>query len=138
MKNDSISGDGSFDLILVKRSRRMGFIRFLYRAANEDQTIEELSNVERYRATEVIIRPMATRRRGAGNWACDGESFAADEIAIRAHHQALKLFASGIRLDQVKEINDDESLFQTCRQHAFTILLCICVFFGLLLCLISV
>lgn len=132
MSNASISGDGSFDLILVKRSRRTDFLRFFYRAANDGQTIGELSNVERYRATEVNICPIATRRSGAGNWACDGEPFTANKVTIRAHHQALNLFASGIRLSQIKEINEDESLFQTYQRHASTILSCIGVFVAIL------
>ena len=137
MNSASISGGGSFDLILVKRSRRTDFIQFLYRTANDGQPIEQLSNVERYRATEVNIHPITNRQKGAGNWACDGESFAANKVTIRAHHQALNLFASGIHLGQVKEINEDESLFKTCEQHIFTILLCICVVFAIFLLFLS-
>ncbi|CAF1510620.1 unnamed protein product, partial [Didymodactylos carnosus] len=101
--------DGSFDLILVKRSWRLGFFRFLHRVANDGRQIEELSNVERYRATEVVIRPIVTRQKELGNWACDGEVIQANEIRIRAHHQALNLFASGIHPDQIKKINEEES-----------------------------
>jgi hypothetical protein len=103
------SGDGSFDLILVKRSWRLDFLRFLRHVAHDGRTIEELSNVERYRATEVVIHPFITHRKEQGNWACDGELIKADEVRIRAQHQALNLFASGIRLDQIKKINHENS-----------------------------
>ncbi len=96
-------------MILVKRSWRLDFFRFLHHVANDDRTIEELSNVERYRATEVVIHPIITQQNERGNWACDGELITANEVRIRAHHQALNLFASGIRLDQIKKINKEES-----------------------------
>ncbi|CAF1034040.1 unnamed protein product [Adineta steineri] len=98
-------GDGSFDIILVKRSWRMGLFRFLRHVANDARTIEELSNVERYRATEVIIRPVITQQKEIGNWACDGEVITANEVRIRAHHRVLNLFASGICSEQIKKIN---------------------------------
>ncbi len=87
----------------------MDFFRFLHHVANDDRIIEELSNVERYRATEVVIHPNITQQKERGNWACDGELITANELRIRAHHQALNLFASGIRLDQIKKINEEES-----------------------------
>src|SRR5579871_3536650 len=98
-----ILGDGSFDLILVKHSWYLNFFRFLHQVADDGRTIEELSNVERYRATEVIIHPIFTRRKELGNWACDGELITANEIRVRAHHQILNIFASGIRPDQIKK-----------------------------------
>ncbi|CAF3561656.1 unnamed protein product [Rotaria sp. Silwood1] len=102
-------GDGSFDVVLVKSSWRLDFFRFLHHVAKDGRTIDDLSNVERYRATEVIIRPTINRRNRLGNWACDGELITANEVRIRAHSQVLNLFASGIRLDQIKKINEEVS-----------------------------
>jgi hypothetical protein len=96
-------------VILVKQSWRLAFFRFLHRVARDGRAIEELSNVERYRATDIVIRPIVTRQEELGNWACDGELIKANEIRIHAHHQALNLFASGIRLEQIKKINEEES-----------------------------
>ncbi|CAF0996043.1 unnamed protein product [Adineta steineri] len=93
-------GDGSFDLILVKRSWRTGFLRFLWQVANDSRTIEDLPNVERYRVSEVLIRPINTGRKQAGNWSCDGELIHGNEIQIRVHRQALSLFASGIQFEE--------------------------------------
>lgn len=41
-----------------------------------------------------------------GNWACDGELFEAEQVAIRSHRQILNLFANGIRRDQIEKINE--------------------------------
>ena len=84
----------------MKRSWRTGFLRFLWQIANDGRTIEDLPNVERYRVSEVLIRPMNTNGKGAGNWACDGELINGNEIQIRVHRQALNLFASGIQFEQ--------------------------------------
>jgi hypothetical protein len=96
-------------VILVKHSWLLAFLQFLHRAASSGRAVEELSDVDRYRATEVVIHPFVTRQEELGHWACDGELIKANEIRIRAHHQALNLFASGIRLDQIKKINEEES-----------------------------
>jgi len=98
-------GDGTFDLILVKRSWRTGFLRFLWQVANDGRSIEDLPNVERYRVSEVLIRPIHTDRRRLGNWACDGELVSGNEVQVRIHRQALNLFASGIQFDKLAEYN---------------------------------
>lgn len=97
-------GDGTFDLILVKRSWRASFLRFLWQVANDGRSIEDLSNVERYRVQEVLIRPIRKGKNQTGNWACDGELIYGNEIQVRVHRQALNLFASGIQLKE-KPIN---------------------------------
>jgi diacylglycerol kinase family enzyme len=99
------SDDGSFDVILVKRSWHMGLFRFLQNVANDGRNIDQLSNVERYRATKVVIKPIIHREEDLGNWSCDGELIQGKQITICAHQQILHLFASGINLEQVKQIN---------------------------------
>jgi len=96
-------GDGTFDLILVKRSWRTGFLRFLWQVANDGRSIEDLPNVEQYRVSEVLIHPMHTDRLRLGNWACDGELISGNEILIRIHRQVLNLFASGIQFASVEK-----------------------------------
>ena len=90
-------GDGTFDLILVKRSWHTDFLRFLWQVANDSRSIEDLPNVERFRASEVHVRSLNADRIDAGNWACDGELISANEILVRVHRQVLNLFASGIQ-----------------------------------------
>ncbi|CAF1113656.1 unnamed protein product [Adineta steineri] len=98
-------GDGTFDLILVKRSWFTGFLRFLIQVASDGRTIEDLHNVERHRVSEVLIRPMHTDQIRLGNWACDGEVISGNEIKVRIHRQVLNLFASGIQFDNVRTNN---------------------------------
>ncbi len=93
----------------MKQTWRLDFFRFLHHVAEDGRAIEELSNVERFRTTEVVIHPIVTQQNERGNWACDGELITVNEVTIRAHHQALNLFASGIRLDQIKKINEENS-----------------------------
>ncbi|CAF1307985.1 unnamed protein product [Rotaria sordida] len=103
-------GDGTFDLILVKRSWRTSFLRFLWQVANDSRSIEDLPNVERYRVREVLIRPINKgQTKKAGNWACDGELISGNEIQIRVHRQALNLFASGIKLKEKQQHIDSKS-----------------------------
>lgn len=94
-------GDGTFDLLLVKRSWRTGFLRFLWQVANDSRSIEDLPNVERYRVSEVLIRPINTGGKRAGHWSCDGELIQGTEIQVRVHRQALSLFASGIQFETI-------------------------------------
>ena len=107
--SSSILANGSFDVVLVKHSWRLQFLHFLHRVANDSQAIEQLSNVERFRAIQVKIYPIINHEKELGNWSCDGELIEGKEITIHAHHQALKLFATGIHLDQIKKINEKES-----------------------------
>jgi diacylglycerol kinase family enzyme len=102
-----ISGDGTFDVLLVKRSWRTAFLRFLWQVANDSRSIEALSNVERYRVSEVLIRPISSERKRPGCWSCDGELITGDEIQIRVHRQALRLFASGIGFYGLKSTTND-------------------------------
>lgn len=95
-------GDGTFDLILVKRAWPIGFLRFLWQVAKDGRAIEDLSNVERLRVSEVLIRPVPTRGKQFGSWACDGELINGNEIQIRVHRQALLLFAAGIQFKNVQ------------------------------------
>ena len=103
-------GDGTADLILVKRSWRTGFLRFLWQVANDGRTIADLPNVETYRASEIFIRPLHTDRRRLGNWAIDGELVSGNELQIRIHRQVLNLFASGIQFDKLIEHNQIENI----------------------------
>ena len=96
-------GDGTFDLILVERSWHTSFLRFLWQVANDSRSIEDLPNVERYRASEVVIRPVHNDRKRPGNWAIDGELISANELQVRIHRQALNLFASGIQFSELVE-----------------------------------
>lgn len=88
----------------MKRSWRTGFLRFLWQVANDGRSIEHLPHVERYRVSEVLIRPLNADGKRAGNWSCDGELITGNEIQVRVHRQALNLFATGIQFEDVQHI----------------------------------
>ena len=96
-------------MILVKQTWNGAFLRFLQNVARDGRTVDELPNVERFRATEVLIRPVLTKGEHLGHWSCDGELIDAKEVRVRAHHQVLNLFATGIQPEQIKKINDEDS-----------------------------
>ena len=91
----------------MKRSWTFGFLRFLHHVANDGRHLDELTNVERFRAIDVIIRPIPSNGEKLGYWACDGELIEAKEVRIRAHRRALNLFATGVRLEEIKKINGE-------------------------------
>jgi hypothetical protein len=83
----------------------MGLVRFLHHVSNDGRTIDDLSNVERYCATRIVINPIVNQEGDLGNWSCDGELIKANQITISAHRQILNLFASGINTQQIQQIN---------------------------------
>ena len=83
MSPSVLLNDGSFDLILLKHSSTIHFLRFLRTVANDATDIEHLPNVQRYRSKY---------------------------IQIRAHQQILPLFATGIHFQQIRFINQINKL----------------------------
>lgn len=104
-------GDGTFDLLLVKRSWRTGFLRFLWQVANDGRSIGDLPNVERFRVSDVRIRPLTREGKRPGHWSCDGELIRGNEIRIRVHRQALNLFASGIQFKDENKTKNSSCCF---------------------------
>jgi diacylglycerol kinase family enzyme len=95
-----IVGDGTLDLILVKRSRPTGFLRFLWQVARDSRSIDNLPNVERYHVREVRVRSLHNERNNHGHWSCDGELIVGDDVCVRVQRQVLTLFASGINITE--------------------------------------
>ncbi len=58
--------------------------------------IQISSNVERYRATQIVNQE--------GDLSCDGQLIKVNQVKIRAHHQILNLFASGINIQQINQL----------------------------------
>lgn len=62
-------GDGNLHLILVRHTSLLNNLRLLLRLSSQDQTFEDLSFVETYRAKEFCFRAIDFQSR----WNCDGE-----------------------------------------------------------------
>ncbi|XP_065794925.1 ceramide kinase [Muntiacus reevesi] len=115
-------GDGSSDLILIRKCSRFNFLRFLVRHTNQgdqfDFTFVEVYRVKKFQFvskpaededSSVLGRgkkrlgqlcsehPSACCCRTASSaWNCDGEVLSSPAIEVRVHCQLVRLFARGI------------------------------------------
>ncbi|XP_032738651.1 ceramide kinase isoform X1 [Lontra canadensis] len=120
-------GDGSSDLILIRKCSRFNFLRFLVRHTNQCDQFD-FAFVEVYRVKKFQFLSKHTededsdlKERGKArfgpvcsdsppcccpvsnsSWNCDGEVLSSSNIEVRVHCQLVRLFARGIEED-VKE-----------------------------------
>ncbi|XP_058529249.1 ceramide kinase [Ochotona princeps] len=114
-------GDGSCDLILIRKCSRLNFLRFLVRHTNQgdqfDFTFVEVYRVKRFQFTSKHAgeeegglqdrsqqrfgslcseNPRCCREVSRSSWNCDGEVLHSPAIEVRVHCQLVRLFARGI------------------------------------------
>ncbi|KAM9672262.1 ceramide kinase isoform 2-T2 [Trichechus inunguis] len=114
-------GDGSSDLILIRKCSRFNFLRFLVRHTNQcdqfDFTFVEVYRVKKFQFTSKHLEDEDTNLREGGkkrfgqlcrdhpvcccttsssSWNCDGEVLSSSAIEVRVHCQLVRLFARGI------------------------------------------
>ncbi|XP_034372028.1 ceramide kinase [Arvicanthis niloticus] len=114
-------GDGSSDLILIRKCSRFNFLRFLIRHTNqEDQfdfTFVEVYRVKKFHFTSKHVEdedndlkdlekqkfgqickdnPPCACSASRSSWNCDGEILHSPAIEVRVHCQLVRLFARGI------------------------------------------
>lgn len=115
-------GDGSSDLILIRKCSRFNFLRFLVRHTNQgdqfDFTFVEVYRVKKFQFvskpaededSSVLGRgkkrlgPLCSEhptscccRASSSSWNCDGEVLSSPAIEVRVHCQLVRLFARGI------------------------------------------
>ncbi|XP_070226249.1 ceramide kinase [Bos mutus] len=115
-------GDGSSDLILIRKCSRFNFLRFLVRHTNQgdqfDFTFVEVYRVKKFQFvskpaeeedSSVLGRgkkrlgPLCSEhpascccRSSSSSWNCDGEVLSSPAIEVRVHCQLVRLFARGI------------------------------------------
>ncbi|XP_032272815.1 ceramide kinase, partial [Phoca vitulina] len=114
-------GDGSSDLILIRKCSRFNFLRFLVRHTNQCDQFD-FAFVEVYRVKKFQFLPEHVeeedsdlKERGKmrfgpvcsdappccgaasnSSWNCDGETLSSPSIEVRVHCQLVRLFARGI------------------------------------------
>ncbi|ELK07536.1 Ceramide kinase [Pteropus alecto] len=113
-------GDGSLDLILIRKCSRFNFLRFLIRHTNQHDQFD-FTFVEVYRIKKFQFMPkhledddgeLGKRGKRFGeicsqhpscccpvsrsSWNCDGEILHSSAIEVRVHCQLVRLFARGI------------------------------------------
>ncbi|XP_004438101.1 PREDICTED: ceramide kinase [Ceratotherium simum simum] len=121
-------GDGSSDLILIRKCSRFNFLRFLLRHTNHydqfDFTFVEVYRVKRFQFTsrhaedeDRELRERGKTRFGqicsdhplccctvsSSSWNCDGEILSSSAIEVRVHCQLVQLFARGIEENPQQE-----------------------------------
>ncbi|XP_060044780.1 ceramide kinase isoform X2 [Erinaceus europaeus] len=114
-------GDGSSDLILIRKCSRLNFLRFLVRHTNQhdqfDFTFVEVYRVKRFQFTskpleeeDSDLQERGKKRFGQicsdhppcccpvthSSWNCDGEVLNSAALEVRVHCQLVQLFARGI------------------------------------------
>lgn len=117
-------GDGSSDLILIRKCSRFNFLRFLVRHTNQcDQFDFAFVEVYRVKKFQFLSKHMEDedsdlKERGKArfgpvcsdsppcccpvsnsSWNCDGEVLSSSSIEVRVHCQLVRLFARGIEED---------------------------------------
>ncbi|XP_030742014.1 ceramide kinase [Echinops telfairi] len=115
-------GDGSSDLILIRKCSRFNFLRFLVRHTNQydqfDFGFVEVYRVKKFHFTSKRLEEEDTDLREGGkkrfgqlcrgdhpgcccptsssSWNCDGEVLSTSALEVRVHCQLVQLFARGI------------------------------------------
>ena len=98
-------GDGLVDLIVVNKTSRLNYFRYLYRSAYLNSSPYELPFVEHVKVREFRFIPDTKEENstttGSRNntktsvWNCDGEVLSTPEIHVKVHCQILPVFARG-------------------------------------------
>uniref|UniRef100_A0A8C9E8U0 Ceramide kinase n=1 Tax=Phocoena sinus TaxID=42100 RepID=A0A8C9E8U0_PHOSS len=121
-------GDGSSDLILIRKCSRFNFLRFLVRHTNQgdqfDFTFVEVYRVKKFQFVSKPAEDKDGSVRGRGKkrlgqlcsdrppcccavsssaWNCDGEVLSSPAIEVRVHCQLVRLFARGIEENSKQE-----------------------------------
>ncbi|XP_077025314.1 ceramide kinase isoform X2 [Tamandua tetradactyla] len=121
-------GDGSSDLVLIRKCSRFNFLRFLVRHTNQcdqfDFTFVEVYRVKRFQFTSKSLededsdlqdggkkrlgqicsdRPPCCCSMPSSSWNCDGEVLSSSAIEVRVHCQLVHLFARGIEENPKQE-----------------------------------
>ncbi|XP_025782290.1 ceramide kinase [Puma concolor] len=121
-------GDGSSDLILIRKCSRFNFLRFLVRHTNQyDQFDFAFVEVYRVRKFQFVSKHVEDedsdlKERGKtrfgqicsnhppcccsvsnSSWNCDGEVLSSSAIEVRVHCQLVRLFARGIEENPKEE-----------------------------------
>jgi len=85
-------GNGATDLILVHKTSRLNYFRYLFRTAFHIAHPFNLPFVQAVRVTNWEFIPQAGGKESS-IWNCDGEILEDPEIFVRAHRQLVPVFA---------------------------------------------
>jgi len=105
-------GDGTTDLILVRKTSHLNYLRYMLRTAFHTSHPFSLPFVEAIRVKQWNFLPQDKDGKHS-SWNCDGEILDTPGIFVRAHKQLVPVFARGVYnpkfdQDQVEDTNDIE------------------------------
>ena len=86
-------GDGLLDLILVSKTSRLNYFKYLFRSAYLTSDPFQLPFVERIKVREFSFTPRSSDKISV--WNCDGEILNCPQIHVKVHCQLLPVFARG-------------------------------------------
>ena len=94
-------GDGRLDLILVRKTGRLNYWRYLFRTGYLWDSPFDLPFVTHHKVSEFTFTPKENEAnilnlKTKSVWNCDGEVLPNPGIAIKVHQQILPVFARGI------------------------------------------
>jgi ceramide kinase len=97
-------GDGNADLILVKETSRLNYLRYLIRVGFQKDNPFELPFVEVKRVREFSFtatpKPEKTTTR-TSVWNCDGEIIDQPNIHVKVHRRVIRVFGRGPETSEI-------------------------------------
>lgn len=93
MSPNAHTGDGATDLIIVHKTSRINYFRYLFRTAFNLSSPFKLNFVEANRVKSFTFKPKSSK---SSVWSCDGEILDSPEICVKVHKQLIPIFARGI------------------------------------------
>lgn len=95
MSPEAHYGDGNTDLIIVHRTSRLNYFRYLFRVAFHRDHPLSLPFVEAVRVREFTFTP-DDEASGSSIWNCDGEIVNEAAITVKVHRRLVPVFARGV------------------------------------------
>ena len=85
--------DGLLDLIIVSKTSRFNYLRYLYRSGYLRDSPFDLPFVQRLKVKEFTFVPDLAAKSSV--WNCDGEVLDCTEVSVKVHGRLLPVFARG-------------------------------------------
>ena len=85
--------DGLLDLIIVSKTSRFNYLRYLYRSGYLRDSPFDLPFVQRLKVKEFTFVPDLAAKSSV--WNCDGEVLNCTEVNVKVHGRLLPVFARG-------------------------------------------
>jgi len=107
------TGDGATDLIIVRRTHHVNYLRYLVRVAFNRSSPFSLPFVQAVRVTDWSFSDQEIPGRSSV-WNCDGEILEQPSLHVRVHRQLVPVFARGVYNKKLStKMSKEVDLFST-------------------------